>query len=109
MSAMAIYRQQRAYAYTVRRRMRCTNSLFASLYPSRSLPNLLASCRFKKSIGIRICCVCSKVIPERDMPVIFKTAQRAHIEVMLYIGTVRPEGLPPADAQIASVLVSQVG
>jgi hypothetical protein len=49
MSVIEIFRQQCAYAYTVRRRMRCTNSLFASLYPSRSLPNLLASCRFKSA------------------------------------------------------------
>jgi hypothetical protein len=49
MSVIESFRQQCAYAYTVRRRMRCTNSLFASLYPSRSLPNLLASCRFKSA------------------------------------------------------------
>ena len=64
---------------------------------------------FQKSKGIRLCWVCSKVIPERDMLVVFETAQRADIQVMLYIDTVRSEGLPPADAQIASVLVSQVG
>ena len=87
--------------------MRCTNSLFASLYPVAT--KFAGKLPLQKSIGIRICCVRSKIISERDMLVIFETAQRVHIQVMLYCGSVRPEGLPSADAQIAPVLVSQVG
>ena len=42
----------------------------------------------QKSISTRVCYVCPKVIAERDMPVVFATARRAHIQVMLNIGSV---------------------
>src|SRR5215469_10982262 len=62
----------------------------------------------QQSIGIRVRCVRSKIIPKRDVPVVFPTARWAYIQVMLNSGSVRPEGLTSADTQIAFVLISQL-
>ena len=63
----------------------------------------------KKSIGIRIRGVRPKMIPERDMALVFSAVWRAYIQVMVNSVGLRTEGFTSPDTQIASVLISQPG
>lgn len=62
----------------------------------------------KKSIGIRIRGVRPKMIPERDMALVFSAVWRAYIQVMVNSVGLCSEGFTSAYTQIASVLVSHV-
>jgi len=94
---MEISRQPYPYTSNARCRMRSTNSLFARSYPSRSLPNLLASSRLRSAYTFASAACVRRQFRNAILAFVFLTARRAYIQMMVNVAGCRPKDLTSAD------------